>query len=75
MRVPLIASDVGTLKGTHHRRHMAVAARVRGAGWQAQDGLHSSKGKVINLTQVMALVARSSMDLGTDKEQVSNLPS
>lgn len=50
-----------------------MAAGVRGTGWQAQDGLHSCKGKVIILTQVTVLVVRSSVDLRTEMNRVSSL--
>ena len=37
MRVSLTTSNVGTLRGTHRRRHMAMVAGVRGAGQAAQQ--------------------------------------
>lgn len=46
-RLSLTTSHVGTLRGTHCRRHPVAAAKVSGAGWQAQDRLHSSNGMII----------------------------
>lgn len=64
-RLSLTTSHVRTLRGTHCRRHPAVAAKGSGEECQAQDRLHSSNRKIINITQVTVLVACTSVDLGT----------